>query len=145
MMWSLTHTGKWTIRIGNPCLRDKSPLAGGFLTGKFTSGGDITGTRFDKGNKSGAYHQGWYDKPVMHSAVKKLQGMIRPLNLTLAEVSLRWLIYHSVLGEEDGVILGGSKIEHIGGNVADIAKGPLEKAVVEALDEMWLSVKDEAP
>ncbi len=81
----------------------------------------------------------------MHSAVKKLQGMIRPLNLTLAEVSLRWLIYHSVLGEEDGVILGGSKIEHIGGNVADIAKGPLEKAVVEALDEMWLSVKDEAP
>ena len=81
----------------------------------------------------------------MHSAVEKLQTVIRPLNLTLAEVSLRWLVYHSALGEGDGVILGGSKLEHIGGNVADIAKGPLEKVVVEALDEMWLSVNDEAP
>lgn len=29
--------------------------------------------------------------------------------------------------------------------MADIAKGPLEMAVTEALDDMWLSVKDEAP
>ncbi len=122
-----------------------SPLAGGFLTGKLTSGEDVTGTRFDKNNRTGAFHQNWYDKLVMHSAVKRLQDVIRPLNLTLAEVSLRWLAYHSALGEGDGIILGGSKFEHIGRNVADIAKGPLEKVVIEALEEMWLEVKDEAP
>lgn len=54
-------------------------------------------------------------------------------------------MYHSALGEGDGIIFGGSKFEHIGENMADVAKGPLEKVVVKALDEIWLSVKDEAP
>ena len=81
----------------------------------------------------------------MHSAVRKLQDVIRPLDLTLAEVSLRWLAYHSALGKGDGIILGGSRFDQIGSNVADIAKGPLEEKVIEALDETWLTVRDEAP
>ena len=81
----------------------------------------------------------------MHSAIRKLQDVIAPLNLTVAEVSLRWLAYHSALGARDAIILGGSTFEQIGSNVTDIAKGPLEDVVVEALDKMWLSVRDEAP
>ena len=81
----------------------------------------------------------------MHAAVRKLQEVIDPLNLTLAEVSLRWLAYHSTLCRGDGIILGGSNFDQIGSNVADIAKGPLDALVVEALDEMWISVRDEAP
>jgi len=74
-----------------------SPLAGGFLTGKATTG-DTKGTRFEAGNKMAAAHSNWYDKPTMHEAVKKLQGAIQPLGLTLSEVAMWWLIYHSALG-----------------------------------------------
>lgn len=98
MIWFSKHTGESSILIGISHLSGRNPLVGGFLTGKLTSGEDVTGTRLDQGNKSGAYHQNWYDKPVMHSAVEKLQDVIHPLNLTLAEVSLRWLAYHSALG-----------------------------------------------
>ena len=139
------RTGTVSISTALTRSQDHSPLAGGFLTGKLTSGEIVKGTRFDKTNTGGTLYRNWYDKPVMHLAINKLQDTIRPLNLSLAEVSLRWLTYHSMLGEEDGIILGGSKFEQIASNVADIAKGPLEEVVVEALNKLWLSVKDEAP
>ena len=93
----------------------------------------------------GGNHQGWYDKPVMHEAVRTLYSYIKPLGLMLPEVSLRWLAYHSALGEGDGIILGGSKISQLAGNLEGIAKGPLPEGVVEAIENMWRTVKTEAP
>ena len=80
----------------------------------------------------------------MHSAVEHLPGVIRPLNLTFIEVSLKWLTYHPGLGKR-GIMLSGSKLGHIGIDVVEIGKGPLERVVVKALNEMWLSGKDAAP
>ena len=121
-----------------------SPLAGGFLTGK-TTAGQAAGTRFEPGNKMGAAHTNWYDKPLMHNAVRNLQKVVEPRGLTLTEVSMRWLVHHSALGGGDGVIIGGSRFEQIGGNVKDVKKGPLPKELVEEIDEMWEMIKDEAP
>lgn len=149
---SCAVTTCFSMRIGRVFIstalkrsQNNSPLASGFLTGKLTSGEDVEGTRFDRTNTAGAFHQSWYDKPGMHWAINKLQVVIKPHKLTLAGVSLRWLMYHSMLGEGDGIILGGSKFDQIASNVADIAKGLLEKVVVKALNEMWLSVKIKAP
>lgn len=121
-----------------------SPLAGGFLTGKATSG-DTKGTRFEAGNKMGGAHSNWYDKPIMHEAVAKLQDFIQPLGLTLPEVAMRWLMYHSALGEGDGIIIGGSKLEQIEGNLRDVKKGVLPESVIKVVEEVWEMVRDEAP
>ena len=118
-----------------------SPLAGGFLTGKVALGHDITGTRFEPNNKMGAWHRDLYDKAVMHDAVKNLQKGIEPLGLTLPEVSLRWLAYHSALGQNDGIIFGASKTAQLESNLKDLAKGPLEQEVVEMMEETWVAVK----
>ena len=121
-----------------------SPLAGGFLTGKATLG-DRAGTRFESGNKMGGAHSNWYDKPVMHEAVIKLQEAIKPMGLTPPEVAMRWLVYHSALSRGDGVIVGGSKLEQIEGNLRDVGKGPLPESIVKVVEEAWELVKDEAP
>lgn len=122
-----------------------SPLAGGFLTGKLTSGEDVTNTRFSADSKMGAAHQSWYDKPLMHKAVRNLQEIIRPLNLSLTEVAVRWLVYHSSLGLDDGIIFGGSKISQLEGNLGDLKKGPLDPELVDEIQKMWETVQSEAP
>ena len=122
-----------------------SPLAGGFLTGKATSGEDLTNTRFAADNKMGAAHQSWYDKPLMHEAVRKVQELIKPLNLSLAAVAVRWLAYHSALEAGDGIIFGGSKISQLERNLDDIKKGPLTPELVDEIEKMWKTVQSEAP
>lgn len=59
------------------------------------------------------------------------------------EVSLRWIMHHSVLGEGDGIILGASRIDHLKGNVEMCRKGPLNGEMVQAVEELWETVKDE--
>lgn len=122
-----------------------SPLAGGFLTGKATSGEDLTNTRFASDNKMGAAHRSWYDKPLIHEAIRKVQEVIKPLNLSLTEVAVRWLAYHSSLGADDGIIFGGSKISQLERNLDDIKKGPLNPELVEEIEKMWKTVQSEAP
>ena len=115
------------------------------MTGKLTLGHDISGSRFAKGSEMAGSYQSRYDRPVMHEAIKTLHSRIEPLGLTLPEVSLRWLAYHSVLDEKDGIILGGSSTSQIERNLDDIARGPLPDRVVGAVEEMWKIVKAEAP
>lgn len=107
-----------------------SPLGGGFLTGKFTAG-NAEGTRF--GGPLGQRHRGIYDRPDFHNKVNELKRIIEPLGISPTGAALRWLAYHSELGEEDGIILGASKIEQLQQNVKDIEQGPLPEGVVEAI------------
>ncbi len=121
-----------------------SPLAGGFLTGKLTSG-STDGTRFADGNVVGAFFKAQYDKPSMHTAIKNLETIIQPLGISGTEAALRWICFHSALGKADSVILGSSRIGHIEQNVKDIAKGPLPQSVVDALQSLWETVEEDAP
>lgn len=107
-----------------------SPLGGGFLTGKFTAG-NAEGTRF--GSPLGQRHRGVYDRPDFHKTVNELKRIIEPLGISPTGAALRWLAYHSELGEKDGIILGASKIEQLQQNVKDIKQGPLPESVVEAI------------
>ncbi|KAJ5091236.1 hypothetical protein NUU61_006106 [Penicillium alfredii] len=112
-----------------------SPLAGGFLTGRATRG-DIEGTRFAPGNQVFGRLNTMYDKPEMHAAITDLQDTIEPLEITGSEACLRWIYYHSILREGDGVILGASKIPQIVQNVEHLAKGPLPEEVVLKIDSL---------
>ena len=83
-----------------------------------------------------AYYPKTYDRPEVHAALKKLHVLCQKHELSLTEVSLRWLMHHSALGVGDGVIVGAKRIEQLQGNVIDCRKGPLSDELVQAVELM---------
>nr|GAT45964.1 predicted protein [Mycena chlorophos] len=135
-----------------PCLRKFgiafyafNPLAGGFFTGRYTGTQSETpaGSRFDEKTRAGKGYRERYWNDVYFSALASIQAAGEKHNLTLAEISLRWMSHHSMMKREygDAVIIGASSLNHIEQNMLDLEKGPLPEDVVKALDEAWLSVK----
>lgn len=63
--------------------------------------------------------------------------------MTMAEVALRWMTHHSLLGEEyqDTILIAASSTKHIEQYMKDLEKGPLPAEVVKALDQAWDRVK----
>lgn len=57
--------------------------------------------------------------------------------LTLKEATLRWMMHHSILGEEDGVILGASSLEQMEENIKACEGGPLPEKVVGEFEKAW--------
>lgn len=93
----------------------------------------------------GAFFKSMYDQPSMHTGIKELQGVLKSHDITLTEVSLRWIVYHSALEQGDGVTLGASSISHVQANTRDIAKGLLPKEVQASFEKLWNTVESEAP
>jgi len=122
-----------------------SPLAGGFLSGIFTQGTNVSGTRFEEGNQAGAFYKRMYDKEPMHCAIRQLQKGCEGHALKLTDAALRWLYHHSVLATGDGVILGASKEDQVRQNVDAMSKGPLPDDLLELFEQMWKEVESEAP
>ncbi|KIW05386.1 uncharacterized protein PV09_03901 [Verruconis gallopava] len=139
-----------------PCLRHYGialyafqPLAGGFLTGRYTRDQQTfeAGSRFDPKIMQGNLHRGRYWNDRYFDALEVIKKAADKEGLTVAEVALRWLEHHSSLSREkgDAIIVGASSVKHLDENLADLEKGPLPKAVVDALDEAWLMAKPVAP
>ncbi|EIN06754.1 aldehyde reductase [Punctularia strigosozonata HHB-11173 SS5] len=118
-----------------------SPLAGGILTGKLTTGGDLSDSRLQSGNALGAFFRSLYDKPVIHAAIAELQEVLDSQALSLPESSIRWLAHHSDLRPDDGILLGASRESQIETSINDIEKGALPDTVVAAFGEMWRKVQ----
>lgn len=116
-----------------------SPLAGGFLLGNFTKAGVQGGYRFTIQSP----YTLWYDRPSMHEAVEKLKTVADSTGLGMDELSLRWLRYHSVLRDEDVIIVGASKVDQLKSSVRKAEAGPLEDSVVKDLDALWMDVKED--
>jgi len=62
--------------------------------------------------------------------------------MPIHEAALRWLFYHSALAENDGVILGASKISRLLSNLECIDRGPLEFGLVEVFKEVWADLEE---
>ncbi|CDO69955.1 hypothetical protein BN946_scf184836.g29 [Trametes cinnabarina] len=143
-----------------PCLRKFgiafyafNPLGGGFFTGKYRSPDDKVepGSRFDASKGMGQLYRARYWTLPYFRALSTLQSVASAHDLTMAEIALRWLAHHSLLSREkgDAVLIGASSIAHVEQNLLDLEKGPLPaqlsfmhaaEEVVQALDEVWLSV-----
>ena len=128
------------LRKHNMVFRGFSPLAGGFLLGNFTAAGVQSGSRFTVDTP----FMTWYNKPSMHEAVDRLKTISQSSGIGMDELSLRWLVYHSALTDQDAIILGASKAYQITRNAAQITRGPLSDMVVKQLDELWDLVRDDA-
>ncbi|TEY45518.1 hypothetical protein BOTCAL_0330g00090 [Botryotinia calthae] len=111
-------------------------LAAGFLTGNY-SAGKSNGTRFSDDHPLGKAFQNLYGAPKLQEAMKDLENNLAPLSISGREASLRWIYYHSKLGDGDGIILGASKISQIRENVKSISAGPLSREVVQKIEGIW--------
>ena len=78
-----------------------------------------------------------YDKPHIHAAMTELLRALEPYGISGSEACLRWIFYHSSLGDHDGVVLGASKVSQVTQNLQDISKGPLPAGIVEKIDVIW--------
>ncbi|KAH8726930.1 aflatoxin B1 aldehyde reductase member 2 [Phaeosphaeriaceae sp. PMI808] len=128
-----------------------NPLAGGLFSGKIKSA-DIAPSegRFVPNTKLGDMYRERYFKNSNFEALRVAEEVAQKHNLTLVEIALRWCTHHSGLktrakGGNDGIIIGVSSFQQLEGNLADLEKGPLPEAVVQALDEAWLVAKANTP
>lgn len=121
-----------------------SPLAGGFLT-KTSADLDAGAGRFNKDALGGMY-SGMYDKPSLREGLKTWNQIAEKEGVSKAELAYRWVAHHSALTEEgDGVIFGASKLSQIEQTAGGIKKGKLSHEAAKSIDELWESVKAEAP
>ncbi|KAB5526251.1 NADP-dependent oxidoreductase domain-containing protein [Coniochaeta sp. 2T2.1] len=101
------------LRRHNCAFYAYSPLAGGFLTGKVTLAKDSPSTSshfLDRTRWAAGVHPGsaaFYDHPEMHSADRSLRKVCEAQSpaLTVQKACLRWIMYHSVLGDGDAIIV----------------------------------------
>lgn len=117
------------------------PLAAGFLTGKSVNN-EHEGTRFGDDNPLGKFAQKLFGAEDLHSAMKKFTEETKSYNQTPIEVAIRWIMYHSALGDKDAVIIGASRAEQVRETVDIINKGPLPEELLKATDDLWNAVKE---
>lgn len=111
-----------------------SPLAGGY----FSKSSDqlrapAAGGRFDQMK----HFSSMYVNDLSLSLHGLLTEVCHKEGMTLKEATLRWLMHHSILGKEDGVILGGSSTEQMEENLKACEGGPLPQSVVESFEDLW--------
>ncbi|KAF2673429.1 aldehyde reductase [Microthyrium microscopicum] len=121
-----------------------SPTAGGFLSTKVAaSDGAELPSRFQAGHRAADRMNAKYNKPKTRAALVSLHKVAEAQGIDLLGASLRWLAYHSPLGEGDGIILGASKVEQIDHSDGEIAKGPLPEDIVAEYEKLWAVAKGE--
>lgn len=77
--------------------------------------------------------------------ISETANKLAPQGLDMANVALRWLIYHSCLGSGDGVILGVSKSSHLVANLAAWQSGPLPLELIQACQAAWKAAQPGCP
>lgn len=67
----------------------------------------------------------------------QLQQACQQAGLEMKEACLRWLLHHSPLDDEDGIILGASSHDQMEENLRACEGGPLPESVVASFENMW--------
>jgi aflatoxin B1 aldehyde reductase len=113
-----------------------SPLCGGLLTGRYTSMDQIpqlTSGRFSKEFDKSPMYVERYVKPEIFEAVNMLNQCAKENGITLTELALRWLKYHSKLIRGDGVVFGSSNLKQYSESLAYARNGPLPESALQVI------------
>lgn len=125
-----------------------SPLAGGFLVKKpeIIQEGKGEG-RWDPNDFVGARYLKIYHKPSMLKALTTWESIANEAGISKAALAYRYIAYNSILSREhnDGIIVGASSPRQLEQTLKTLEDGPLDPAIAEKVDQVWESVKDEAP
>ncbi|KAJ9608238.1 hypothetical protein H2200_007226 [Cladophialophora chaetospira] len=119
-----------------------SPLGGGLLAKPISEiMKPAKGTRFDEMKVFGDI----YLTDQIVGQLKKVQQICDEEGVPLMEATMRWFMHHSPLGEEDGFILGASTEQQIDRSLSACEKGPLERKLADAWEEMWSEIGKDPP
>ena len=100
-----------------------SPLAGGFLTGKYSEGAPAPA-----GTRGALYPRFWgrMNKPENYGTVKKFKAIAERAKMPLSQLALNWIAKNQAV---TSMIVGASRPEQVEENVRQLE----EKAPEEAL------------
>ena len=115
-----------------------NPLAAGLLTGKHQEVSIPQGGRFDRNQM----YQDRYWHAQTFQAVESLKNLAARAGRSLVSMAFAWLLHHTVT---DVVILGASRLEQLGQNLAALYDGPLADDIVRECDEIWRSLRGPVP
>lgn len=123
-----------TLRKLNIAFYAYSPLAGGYFS---RPGNELreppAGGRMDEMK----VFKSMYVTEASLKLHEELSGVCEESGVTMKAATLRWLMHHSVLGQEDGVILGGSSEVQMEENIKACEEGPLPEGVREAFEGLY--------
>lgn len=86
--------------------------------------------------------QGAFGAEDLRTAMKEFDIAVKAEGLTPVEAAIRWVAHHSALNEEDGVVLGASRIVQIQESVDFVRKGKLPDNVLRLTDKLWEAVQE---
>jgi aflatoxin B1 aldehyde reductase len=122
------------LRQHNIAFYAYSPLAGGYFS---RPAADLRtpppGSRMDQMS----VFSSMYVNDLSLDIHERLSASCKEAGLSLKEATLRWMMHHSILGQDDGVILGASSTEQMEENITACEGGQLPKGVVAAFEEAW--------
>jgi aflatoxin B1 aldehyde reductase len=111
-----------------------SPLAGGYFSRSVSDLRDPpSGSRMDQMSVFSAMYVNDLSLEIHDNLTKACKNE----GVTLKEAALRWLMHHSILGKDDGVILGASSVEQMEENLKACEGGPLPEGVVDVFEQAW--------
>ncbi len=115
-----------------------NPLAGGLLTGKHRfDSSPSEGTRFS----TEMYRRRYWNR-LQFEAVETLRQTAKEREMTLVELSFRWLLTRRLV---DAVLVGASSVEQIETNLAACEAPPLDPDVLQPCDDAWEGLRGVAP
>lgn len=121
-----------------------NPLAGGMLTGKHK--------HFEDAPEPGRFarlesYRKRYWKQSYFDAVDAIKQACDAEGIPMAEAGYRWLSEHSMMDaiNDDGILLGASRLEQMTQNMAAVEKGALPQSVLDAMDAAWEIAKPDSP
>jgi len=118
-----------------------NPLAGGLLTGRYSSAADATTGRFATFNNAQQYRDRYFND-ALFDAVRRFDVIADNAGMPLAELALRWSLSRPVV---QSVLLGGSKVSHLLANVEAANKGALAHDLLAAIDEVGAELRGPMP
>ncbi|GAA1578668.1 aldo/keto reductase [Kribbella hippodromi] len=118
-----------------------NPLGGGLLTGRHRYEERPEHGRFGDSRLAAMYADRYWNADLFE-AVDELAKLAETEGITLAELSLRWVAHRPGV---DSVLIGGSRTEHLRGNITALRAGALPPAVLEACDAVGRRLRGPMP
>ena len=124
-----------------------SPLAGGFLTKSKQQIQEGAGRFNNPDNAISSMYSTMYAKPIYIEALEEWNTIAKEEGVSRAELAYRWVRYNSPLTADQGdaIIIGASSVEQLQDTLRWINSGPLSQSAVEKIDQIWQTIKHEAP
>jgi aryl-alcohol dehydrogenase-like predicted oxidoreductase len=122
-------------------------MAGGFLA---RTSDDLQnpakGGKWDPETPTGRFYRELFYKPSYLKFLDQWSELVEKSGVSRVGLAYRWVRYDSMLGKDlgDEMLIGAASAKQFEETVKEVEKGPLEKWVVEMIDDLWEGIKGDA-